>query len=229
MINTVKIKTYAPFVLLAVVILAEVLSLAFYFPGKIFELLDLRDKVVLLSADVKQLSSANEQLAAVDNAQLDSALAIAETALPDEKKVAGLISGLGKVASSSAVVVKTISFSPGQISTGAGQVSVGADDKTIGDGVRAIPVSMSVSSSLVNSLDYLRKLQAASQLLGVTGLNYSLLGPTSGGEMGLVVYYLPRRFGRPTWQYIPAIEATDLEVLSKLSPADIFNLPGVTR
>lgn len=228
-VNPVKIKAYAPFALLAALILAEVLFLAFYLPGKVFELLDLRDKTTSLSSDVKQLMAANSQLAAVDENQLNSALNIAEVALPDEKKVAGLIAGLGKVASSSAVAVKSISFSPGQISTASGQVSVGASDLAIGDGVRAIPVNMSVASSLTNFLDYLNKLQSASQLLGVTGINYSLPSQTSGGEMSLLVYYLPARTGRPTWQYIPPIEATDLEVLSKLSPADIFILPGATR
>lgn len=229
--NLVKIKTYAPFALLGIILLVEVLSLAFYFPKKIFELWDLKGRITLLSSDVKLLAQAQQELAAVDATQLSSYLKLAEVALPDEKKVAGLITGLTDVASSSGVAVKTVSFSPGRISVStasAGVVGGGTGEVEIGDKVRAIPVTMTVASSLTQFLDYLKKLQAASQLLGVTGITYSLSGQ-SGGDLNLIVYYLPGRLGKPGWQYIPVISAEDLKVLSDLSPLDIFNLPSGSR
>lgn len=227
-INMVKVKTYAPFGLLGLVILVEVWFLAFYLPGKIFGLLELRDQVTRLSQDVGQLATANEQLGAVDNTQLAAELTVAEVALPDEKKVAGLISGLGSLASSSGVLVKSIAFSPGRVSTSSADLTGGGSEIEVGDKVRAIPVTMTVTSSLEQFLDYLERLEAASQLLGVTEINYSLSGPT-GGDLGLLVYYLPARTGKPSWQHIPSISSEDLAVLSKVSPLDIFNLPAGPR
>lgn len=230
-INLVKIKIYAPFVLLGIILLVEVLSLAFHFPKKAFELWDLKNRLTVLSDEVKSLSSAQQQLGAVEASLLSSYLKLAEVALPDEKKVAGLISGLVSVASSSGVTVKAVSFSPGRISVStvsAGVAGEGAGEVEIGDKVRAIPVTMTVASSLAQFLDYLERLQAASQLLGVTGINYSL-SEQSSGDLNLIVYYLPERLGKPGWQYIPSISAEDLKMLTNLSPRDIFNLPSGLR
>lgn len=228
--NMVKIKTYAPFILLLLLLLTDISLMALVFPGKIFGLLDMKDRIDVLSTETKQLQIADEQLVAVDESQLSSTLRIAGIALPDEKKVAGLISGLGGVASDSGVLVKSIGFSPGRVSTmSAGVQTIGAGEVEVGDKVRAIPATMTVSSSLSQFLDYLKKLQLASQLLGVTGINYSLTGSSPGGDVSLLVYYLPGRLGKPSWLYVPAIATEDLQVLSNLSPSDIFNLPLRSR
>ncbi len=217
--NLVKAKAYFPFVFYTLIILVDVIILALLFPGKVFKLIETKDQIEIFSTEERQLTEANELLAAVDINQLSSALVIANVALPDEKKVAGLISGLGTVASASGVVVRTISYSPGVVSTSSAQ----------SQNLDAIPVTMTLNSSLIQFLDYLKKLQSASQLLGVTGITYTLTGSSPGGEVNILVYYLPARAGKPSWLGVPRIDAEDLKILSKISPQDIFNLPLKSR
>lgn len=226
-VNFSDVRSYLPIIFLGLTILVEALLLAFYFPGQIFNILDKRDQLGRLATDVKSLATANNQLVAVDSNQLTLELAIAEVALPDEKRVAGVITGLSTVASASGVTTKAISFSPGNVGTVSAVPA--ANEIEIGDKVKAIPVTMTISASLSQFLDYLKKLSVASQLLGVTAINFSLSANPPGGDVGLLVYYLPARLGKPGWQYIPTISADDLKVLSTLSPSDIFNLPGVPR
>lgn len=229
-INMVKVKTYLPFVVFVVVLLTNILILVFVLPNKIFQIIDIKNQVDIISVEAKQLGLANEKLAAVDIGQLSTAAEIAGVGLPDEKKVAGLITGLGTVASSSGVVVKSISFSPGRVSTASAETNVvSSGEVEIGASVRAIAVTMTVNSSLGQFLDYLKKLQVASQLLGVTGMSYLLSGTTPGGEVNLLVYYLPARIGKPSWLSVPTIDPSDLEVLAKLSRSDIFTLPSGSR
>ncbi len=230
-IDLVKVKAYFPFIVLAAVLFGEILVLAFYFPNKIFSLLEIRVKIDQLSGEVKQLENAEQSLSQVNDQDLNSTLAKATVALPDEKRVTGVITGLVNLASASGVIVKSIEFSPGRISTKVGSPSgtpvVSSREIEIGDRVLAVPANMSVNSSLVQILSYLSKLQTSGPLLGVTALNYSLSGSAPGGTISLLVYYLPNREGKPGWEFIPTISPDEIATLGKLPSSDIFRLPSV--
>lgn len=222
-----KVKVFAPLVFLGLALFSEVLVVSFYFPKKIFALLDLKQKVTELSKDVGELKVAEEALGKTDKDSLSGILSMAEAALPSEKQVAGVVSGINTLASSSGVVTKGIEFSPGRVSTGSGELGSGEVGGTaVGDGVIAVPVSVSVFSSLDQLLDFMNKLQSSRQLLGITSANYTSVNVPEG-SLGLVVYFLPGRSGKPGWRYVPIISPEDLAVVEGLSGKDIFNLgPG---
>lgn len=224
-INWVKVRTYAPMVILAAVILAEIVAAMVFLPRQVFRLLELYDRTKELTASVSQLTDAEKALAAVDDNQLNSLFNRADIALPDEKRVAGVITGLSGLATASGVTVKSIAFSPGRVSTGSGLVSVRGADDLVGDRVRAVKVGLSVTSSLENVLSFISRLQKSVQLLGVTGVSFSLSGTAPGGEMDLLVYYLPTRETEPSLSFVPGISREEVAVIEGLSGPSIFNFP----
>lgn len=224
-INMVRVKQYGVFLVVGVVILVELLAAVLYLPRQVFSLIDLKDEVTVLSQRQVELAAAEEALGEVDDGQVNNLLLRAEKALPDEKRVAGVVSGISALASSAGVITKSIEFSPGIVSTSSGSILVSTSEKDEGEKVKSVPVSMSVTSTLPQFLDFLKQILKSGQLLGVTSINYSLTGGQPGGDMSLVVYFLPARIGKPDWNFIPSITEEDLAVLDELSNQNVFNLP----
>lgn len=190
-------KTYVFFGLTALVILAEAIAGVVYFPGKVRELYSTAQDLDTLKEEVTAREAIVTELEAVDQNQLKSQIALATSALPSEKKISGLITGLTNLASSSGIAVTELSFSPGLVSTRSGsttQISVEPEiaGQSAEDGVRGIPISLAATANEPQLLiDFMGKIAKVSPLLGIKTLSYRVSDQNKSATFLFVIYYQP--------------------------------------
>src|SRR3989344_2419395 len=159
----------SPFVLWAVglvgMILIQLLLAGVFLPKLWTRIRESQQRWQALVVEVRDLTKASEVLAGIDG---DTLLGFKEkvlAALPAEKKVSGVVSGVSALASQSGVVVTSLEFSPGKISTTSAineaEIKQGDVNVEIGH-VQAIPANLVVSGSTPAMLEYLRKLAEVS-------------------------------------------------------------------
>lgn len=212
----------------AVVFLIEVFILITFLPPTYARL---RGKMVMADTRGKEVSSytnALSMLESLDSSGVDGYLAKVLLALPDEKKISGVISGMTALASSSGVVVTDLEFSPGIVATISAETKNNAPDEKVVDenlNVRMVPASLTIIASVDSLIDFLKKLSTASQLIGVSAVSYSVDRPGQvKATIAIAIYYQPRDISKFSWQNLRAIPDEDIGFIQSLPGEDLFVL-----
>lgn len=213
------LKQYVFYLGLGVVVLAEVFFAAVILPCWINSIGDDRSNLEKTTSEVTELIQTLDYLTQIDKPTLAALLLKANAALPDEKKTSGLVSGLSKLASSSGVLIKTLEFSPGLISTSSAVPVVSPA------GIKTIPAIMTVQADLNSLIVFLQKLDKASQLLGVSDLKYTANSSDGNkANLGLHIYYQPPSKSAVLWKQSSPLTIQEQKSLDDLSSQDIFIL-----
>lgn len=224
------------YLLVGGVIAVEVVFGYFFLWPKITEIGNLRKQVAEKQGEVDRLKKSWNYLSTVDQNKLRSDLEIATAALPDDKKVSGVVSGVSKVASASGVALLSLNFSPGRVST---QAAVESEKVLISPevsnrlNVKSLDANITITGSLSQAKIFLQKLASASQILGVESVDYILgaagnnLSASDIGSLSVKIYYQPNGSQNINVNYENLAPLTPEEeaVLAKLSPLDIFSPP----
>lgn len=209
---------------------AEIAILFFVMPGYFSSL---REKMAFSEVrreEVAAYDKSLKMLSTLDQSQIDSYLGKLLLALPDEKKTSGIISGMTALASQSGVVVTGLEFSPGFVATNSGQtIEATSQDRVVDSAlnVRAIPAALTISASPVSLINFLKKLSEASQLIGVSAVNYESSGIGQiKAVISIQIYYQPRDISRFSWRGLRGVSGEDIGFVQTLPGEDLFVLQG---
>ena len=211
------------------VLIVDVLVLAFVFPSQVGQILNHWQKIFSTTNDVAVLTYVSNILAAQDNKTVEAYKDRARAALPDEKKSAGFISGFTKFAARYGVAVKSLSFSPGLISTSSAatgflKTNTSGEVEVFGN-VKGIPADLIVSADAASLKVFLNALNKASQLVGVTTVYYTSLGKNDATtNISLLIYYQPTQFSAKEWKRVKPLTSDDMTFLQGLPKSDQFTL-----
>lgn len=227
-INLKNLRLWLVYILLGGWLLGE-LGLAMWFlPGRLEGLIAKKEELAKDTAQAQELAATVKLLAEIDRDQLQKDLAKVLAAVPDEKKTSGLVTGLTNLASSSGIMVKGLSFSPGLISTSSALAST--SEKVLTGGVKSIPVAVTLVADRNQMATFLEDLRQVSQILGVTSVQFS----SSQREANLVtlpmlIYYQPPKESKPDPKQTKLLSPKEREILDALPAEDIFKLPSEPR
>lgn len=233
-----KISTVVFYAVAVGLLVAFAGFLYWFVPGSIQRSIDYRQQTQELASQNEGLTTAIAIVNDWDARRLDSDLAKATVALPDGKKTSELISGLSMLASASGLVVRSIAYSPGQVSSvsagvspgagGTGGLAIGSGGKV---GVRVLSASMAVTADLSRVVDFLLRLKTTNQIVRVTTVQYGTTTDTSGvsANLALLVYYLPPAEGRIDWASVKRVDDKAVKLVEGLSGSDVFTLPKGSR
>ena len=162
-------------------------------------------------------------LESLDQVKVRRDLATVVAALPNEKKVTGMVTGLTNLASASGVSVSSVELIPGKISTksaGVSQTAIKANDLAdvdVGGGVRGIPLSRVGSGNEPRFLDLVGKIARVSPLLGVRKLDFTVAGGVErSGQLTILVYFMPVDTSRIDSSALAGLSLAEEESLRRL-------------
>ena len=221
-----KLSKYNFYFAIGFLVILEILVAVFVLPGQYKQIGQEQAQLDQVNTDINNLNQSLSSLSQIDAKTLNNYFDKASAALPDEKKTSGLITGLSKLASASGMVMESLEFTPGLISTESGLPAPPPVPAVIqGGGIQSTTAFMVVSGDLPSLTTFLRNLHKASQLLGIYGVKYRVLSAAGlQTEVDIYVYYQPAQNIEELWKHSVALSDTDKEVLSKLAGKDIFNL-----
>lgn len=222
-----KILTkYRIYIVIFGVVVSEIIFGFIFFPPMIKNIQENFAKKDLVNLEIAELTTVLDSLAKINKENLGIDLSKAGAALPDQKKTAGLVTGLSNLALTSGVTVKNLEFSPGLISSGSASLEKKPTEDVIkGGGVKAVIASMTVLSDLDSLVDFLSKMDKASQLLGVSDVMFGHdISSGSQAKIGLYIYYQPLVDSVLLAKQILPLTETENKVLQGLSSKDIFIL-----
>ncbi len=206
----------------------EIIGVALFAPQLVRELLAQNDRLNQLTAEVAAQQEDLDFLsgAAGDSQKIASDYAKVAAALPDEKKVSGVITGITTLANQAGVRVDHLEFSPGTISTVAGQLAPVTETLSITHlplGVEATPATLAVSGTRSQLTTFLSSLPKTSQLIGVEAVNLTPQNDTLwNGEITLRIYYQPAVAKEIVWGQLAPLTADQEAKISELGAEDIF-------
>lgn len=180
----------------ALIIISEVIFLFWFVPGRLEEVKANSRVISDLEVSAKSLEEAVVVLDNTNTEKLSSDLALAELALPSEKRVTGLVSGLTNLASSSGTVVNKIEISFGKVSTDSAKVDSGIvgeeiKDVPLANDVVGVPMTLEVEAEALPVLDLVGKIQEAMPLLGIKEVEYSVSGDKKSAGLSVLIYSQP--------------------------------------
>ncbi|MCL4397489.1 hypothetical protein M1403_00420 [Patescibacteria group bacterium] len=221
-----KIRPYFFFIFLFVVFAAELGVLVIFAPSLYSTILSARASLAAQTAEVNTLSDLVTALNQTDPANLAALQKKVTAALPDEKKTAGVVTGLTRLASSSGVVVNSLEFSPGLISTGSATAVVTntSGEIVLGGGVKAIPAQLTVTADVPAVSRFLADLAKSSQMIGVTSVEYTHSGPKTSTALGLLLYFQPPKEGAVTPKQVQPLTSQEVGLAQSLPQEDIFTV-----
>lgn len=236
-ISFVEIKHLPIYLGAFLLVILEIAFLILFLPGKVTNISSWRTNIASLTQTVRLLDSTNQTLSQMDKNTLEAKLNQVNSALPTEKKVSGLVTGLSSLGSESGVIVQTIEFSPGVISSRSGQpakTSITNPDTTTlptGDklaaGVKAIPLSLSVKGDIQSLISFLNSVHNANQIISLDSLDYRLAN--SGTNVAVIsgrVFYQPQSNpGQIDLTHFQGLTEADEKEISRLPALDLFTLP----
>lgn len=202
----------------------------FAFPPQVSSFMTTWQNFQQTKKDVAALTDINSALTTQNASSIKPYLDRATFALPDEKKTAGLISGLTNFANNYGVAIQTLEFSPGLISTQSASTGFLSTNETgdviIPGGVRAVPATLTATGDPTSLKSFLDALQRASQIIGVTLVNYSTpeKGGTGTANISILIYYQPIDTAAIDWKNIKTLTTDDITFLETLSNEDKFTL-----
>ncbi len=180
-----------------VVCLVEIVFLLWFVPNN-FEQINQNSEVISKQTEEnKKLEDSVLVLNSTNQTQLNQDLLLAESGLPSEKRVTGLVSALTYLASSSGVVVDQIDISFGNVSTKSATKKPTAEDIKFSDfklkhDVVGVPIVMKVLGDDSKMLEFVGKVQQALPLLDIRDVTISLNEEgAKEGQLSVLVYSQP--------------------------------------
>lgn len=223
-----NLKKYNFYIAIFTVILVEILFAFLVLPSGVNTINDNRSKLKALNSEIANLTQIIDSLENMDTKNLNNDLQKASAALPDQKKTAGLVTGLTNLASTSGVLLKNLEFAPGLISTDAASLAIlrnPGEDIIKGEGIKAVNASMVVIADLNSLIDFLAKINKASQLLGVSSLHFgSQTGDNKQASIEFYILYQPAKKSSILLKQVTPLTESEKKVLESLSSKDIFIL-----
>ncbi len=218
------LKYFSFYIIVGGIFLLEIIVLSLMFPPQITKLVTNWQNLSDNSHEVTVLKKAGDALATQNKSLVGPYLIRSRLALPDEKKAAGLISGLTNFAGNYGVAVKTFDFSPGLISTASASTGF-LQTNTGGEvifpvGVKAIMATLTVTADPSSLKLFFEALQKASQIIGVTLVDYS----KNTANISVLIYYQPVNGNTIDWQNIKTLTSDDISFLETLPNEDKFIL-----
>lgn len=222
--NLNLVRQYGFYLVVGGVFLLESIVLASFFPQQITKLVTNWQSLSESNRQVTVFKDVSAALTAQNKNSVGPYLARARSTLPDEKKTAGLISGLTKFAGNYGVAVKTFDFSPGLISTASASTGFlqtnTSGEVIIAGGVKAIPATLTVTADPTSLKSFFDALLKASQLVSVTLVDY--LNNTA--NISILIYYQPVDTKTIDWQNIKTLTKEDILFVGTLATEDQFIL-----
>lgn len=217
-----KIQSASFYLLVALVVAAEVLSIVIIVPPRVQNILANQTKFSSLSLQTRDLESAVQTVTSIDKTRLAGYMQKSTIALPDGKKTAGIVSGLSNVASSAGIVVRDLELSPGLLSSPSARAPAV-------QGLKYVPAALLLSADLPSLSKFISSLQTTSQVLGISDVHYVSSANYKSVEMGVQIFYLPPLEGPVEWKQLEALTPTELNLLESLPDKDLFIVPPTTR
>lgn len=228
--------TFGFYIVAALIIGVELIFAVLFFPSFWQRILAASETAATAAVDLKEKQTALAILSQTDEEKLQVGLGKALAALPEEKKISGLVTGLTTLASQSGIVVKGLEFAPGVISTRSAQLDrqkaaepelgPGLEEIVIGSGVKAIPVDVSLAGSLEQLADFLKNLTQTSQILGVTAVDYrqsSKAAPET--TLSVLIYYQLPKENKINWNQVKPLSGLAIKIVEALPDRDFFLVP----
>lgn len=233
-IDLAKLKSLSFYIIVALVLLSEVIFGLLIIPGKITKISADLQEADEIAAESNRLSTLLSTISNADQSSLEADLAKVTAALPDEKKTTGLVSGLSLLAPSYGVIVRSLEFSPGLVSTESAkflpQKLQITSEVVTGNGVKAIPAALSVATNFHSLISFLERLKTVSQILTVTSVDLSTSsGKESLAVLSLMVYYQPRKEGTVSWRQVDTLAPAERAIIESLEDKDLFTLQSGLR
>lgn len=214
------------YIVCACSVVGTVVFLIKSFPGQQEKITSKLFEIESLGTEVKDLTAAISILNSIDQKQLTIDVDHVNAALPSAKKTSGFVRGIAGVASASGGIVNQITFTPGRIATDSGLLDVLVPNSK----AHAVPAALTMNASLNTVSNFVKNIQAASQLIGIKSITFD---PTVGGQplavITMDVYYEPENESPVNWVDVRAMTDQEREVLKKLSNRDLFILPEEQR
>ncbi len=156
----------------------------------------------LIQEETTKVSNMEKAVAVLNNvnsSQIGQNLIQAQLALPDEKRVTGLVSALTTLASSSGATVSQIDISFGKVSTSSGKTKpVTAtnsfsqfEDTKLPNDVVGVPIILEVTGTSDQVLALIGKVQEALPLLDIRDMEYIVSDDKQSSKLSVLVYAQP--------------------------------------
>lgn len=206
-----------------VVILFEIGLLIWFVPGTFEETKTNSVTINELVSQNEKLSAAVDVLETTETSQISEDLFLAESALPSEKRVSGLVSALTNLALSSGVAIDQIDISFGNVSSKSGSrktkdmMNEFSDSKLKHD-VVGVPIIMDVTAPDSELLDFVGNVQQALPLLDIRDVTFKLDEGKKSGKLSVLVFSQPGEvFDKSKIGQISGINGEDSKAISTLS------------
>lgn len=206
-----------------VILLFEIGFLLWFVPGNFEETKVNSAKIEELTKENGKLANAVDILESADSSQISEDLFLAESALPNEKRVTGLVSALTNLASSSGVTIDQIDITFGNVSSKSAtkktkEVVNQFSDSKLKHDVVGVPIILEVAAPDSELLDLVGNVQQALPLLDIRDITFKLDEGEKSGKLSVLVFSQPNVvFDKSKLGQISALNAEDLKAISSLS------------
>lgn len=172
----------------------------------------------------------------IDDSELASDLNKAESALPSEKSIPGLLGGLERMANEASASIESFSTSPGIVSTASAETAGSAADSNLQMKLTDFQLpspfvgfTITLKSNYGQLKSFLARFRQAARVMAVTDLNFTSKSKSLEEQvqvtMSLAAYYqnLPMtitKIGEP----ISPISDLDRKVLGKVRSLEVYSL-----
>lgn len=211
------------FIAIGLVVAAEVALAVLLLPSRLSALGTLSGQVESSRKEVVELEGEVSALQGIDQREVEKELLLATSALPSEKRVSGLVSGLTNLASSSGTLLLDLNLSPGQLASRAGAVvntgptEASGAEESFPNGVFGIPMTMTLSGSEDQLEGLMTKLQMVSPLVGIKSVDYSVGSAGSAAGFNLLIFFQPVGQVAVNKEAIVPISGAERQTMVKLS------------
>lgn len=225
--NLEKLKIYAwPLMLL----LLGGLTLSFVGFPSFNRFLGLRNEQAEKKKNLASLTEKAASLSGLDRSDLGKKLEVAESALPSEKSIPGLLSGLERMAAESGAVVTAFQISPGIISSREGSKTEETSDQEVPTATPAVPFTLTLEGNYQSLKGFLLRLKKARRVLGLVKLSFINLQSPDNPEtlrtnLSLLAYYQPLPpTPPPLEEKLEPISPEELGFLSEVESFEVISL-----
>lgn len=188
-----------------------------------------RNKMAEKKQKLALLTEKAAALASLDRDRLRRQLQVAESALPSEKAVPGLLSGLERIAAESGAAVTAFQISPGIISSRENSEEKNpVPVKEIA--TPAIPFTISLEGNYQSLKGFLLRLKKARRLIGLDKLSFVNLQTQDNPEnlrtnLSLLAYYLPLPEDPPLpEEKLESISPEELDFLAEVESFEVISV-----
>ncbi|MEK7127575.1 MAG: hypothetical protein AAB838_02525 [Patescibacteria group bacterium] len=178
---------YKPYLWPCLLILASILTVFYIVWPSIAQIMVTRNEMGNLEERRKILADKAAILERTDDQLVRTSLLKAETALPTDKNVSGMIFGLENLAASASAKLETFSTVVGKMATDSAKPVVIEKDNKLGNQVQIISVETTFTTDFNSLKEFLRLLGSVNRLVGVNSISWK----DPKANIILDVYYQP--------------------------------------